>query len=70
MTSVRRRVIRSERATSNARSSRRRERQQAQLAADRLALGRWMRRLRRACRSVEKLQARIQRREKQLAATS
>lgn len=67
MTATRRRVLRTPRETLDPRAVRRRERLHAQLATDREALTRWMRKLKRSFHEVEKLQARIGRREKQLA---
>ena len=70
MTTPRRRVLRATPVTADPRQLQRVERLHAQLTADREALSRWMRKLRRAFHEVEKLQARINRREKQLAKLS
>ena len=67
MTTPRRRVLRSPSPTQDPRLLRRIERQREQIAAEHEALTRWMRKLKRAFHEVEKLQARIIRREKQLA---
>jgi hypothetical protein len=67
MSQVRRRVLRPVPETpSIARQSRRRERQQEQLEADRAALRRWMTRLKRAFNTVDRLHARIARLERHL----
>jgi hypothetical protein len=58
--------LRTPRETLDPREVRRLERLQTQIAADREALQRWMPKLRRAFHEVEKLQARLARREKQL----
>jgi hypothetical protein len=60
-------VLRTPRETLDPREVRRRERLQTEIAADREAWQRWMRKLKRAFHEVEKLQARLARREKQLA---
>lgn len=72
MTQVRRRVLR---PVANAtpdvvRRSRRAERQRAQLDSDRQALSRWMTKLKRAFHTIERLQARVSRAERQLARSS
>jgi hypothetical protein len=48
-------------------AARRREKRQAQLAATRQALRRWLTKLRRAFNTVDKLQARIARLERELS---
>jgi hypothetical protein len=60
-------VLRSQPVVEDPRRRRRIDRLGEQLSADREALARWMRKLRRSFHEVEKLQARIGRREKQLA---
>lgn len=50
-------------------ADRRRARLQESLAKERLALKRWMTRLRRSFKTVERLQAKIMRLEKRLATT-
>lgn len=68
MTQVRRRVLRPAPAPSrDLRHERRFQRLRAKLAADQAALRRWMSRLKRAFHAVERLQAGIDRCEKQLA---
>jgi multidrug resistance efflux pump len=59
--------LRTPRETIDPRDVRRLERLQAQIAVDREALQRWMRKLKRSFHEVEKLQASLARREKQLA---
>jgi hypothetical protein len=68
MSQVRRRVLRAvSESPSTARQSHRRERQQEQLEADRVALRRWMTKLKRAFNTVDRLSARIARLERHLA---
>jgi hypothetical protein len=67
MSDVRRRILRPAPVVS-AGESRRAERKRAQLAADRGALQRWMTRLTRAFRKVERLYKRLARLERELAA--
>jgi hypothetical protein len=66
MTRVRRRVLRATPPPAPAATSRRAERWQRQLTADRQSLRRWMPRLKRAFRTVVQLQGRIARLERQL----
>ena len=67
MTTPRRRVLRTQAVVEDPRWRRRIDRLSEQLSTDREALARWVRKLRRSFHEVEKLQARINRREKQLA---
>ena len=67
MTTPRRRVLRAQPVVEDPRRRRRIDRLGEQLVADRETLARWMRKLKRSFHEVEKLQARINRREKQLA---
>ena len=68
-TTPRRRVLRGTRPApaQPERSDRRRQAQHAQLVRDQASLARWMTRLKRAFHTVEKLQRRIARAERQLA---
>ena len=68
MTTVRRRVLRGP-VTSpvDPRQARRRERRQAELQRERAALARWLARLRRALRAVERHQSQIVRIEKRIS---
>ncbi len=68
MSTPRRRVLRTVPAPVDPQRARRNQKMQAQLAADQAALARWMRKLRRAFHEMERLQTRIRRRERQLAA--
>ena len=66
--SIRRRVLRSPPSPpADMALLRRRERQQARLVADRQALRRWLSKFRRAFNTVDKLQARIVRLERELS---
>ncbi len=67
MTLVRRSLLRAAPAQVPVQSSRRTERWQRELAADRESLRRWMTRLKRAFRTVDRLQGRITRLERQLS---
>ncbi len=68
MSQVRRRVLRPvPEPPSTGRQFHRRERQQEQLQVDRVALRRWMTRLKRAFNTVNRLHTRIARLERQLA---
>jgi uncharacterized protein YllA (UPF0747 family) len=65
---VRRRVLRPpNQPPTDPAAVRRREKRQSQLAADRQALRRWLTKLRRAFNTVDKLQARIARLERELS---
>ena len=68
MTTVRRRVLRPVRAApaTNARQEARLQKKRAQLDRERATMQRWMTKLRRAFRAVEKQQQRIARLERQL----
>ena len=68
MSQVRRRVLRpAPEPIVDAAQSRRHDRQRQQLSADKLSLRRWMIRLKRAFNTVDRLQTRIARLERQLA---
>ena len=72
MTTLRRRVLRtvSPAPVPNGRQQARHERRRAKLVKDRVALKRWLTRLKRATSTVAALHARISRLEIQLAATA
>lgn len=65
MTLVRRRLLRAAPAHVPLQSSQRTERWQRELVADRESLRRWMTQLKRAFRTVDRLQGRISRLERQ-----
>jgi hypothetical protein len=67
MTRVRRRLLRAAPAQVPLQSSQRTERWQRELAVDRDSSRRWMTRLKRAFRTVDRLQGRISRLERQLS---
>lgn len=67
MTRIRRRLLRDIPPAVNSQATRRRERWQQQLAADRASLRRWMSRFKRAFTTVDRLQSRIARLERQLS---
>lgn len=68
MTTVRRRVLRGTAPSpADPRQNRRRERRQTELQRERATLARWLARLRRALRAVERHQSQIVRIEKRIS---